>query len=164
MSAKRIVVAGLMVAVCAGWLGAEEISVRTRSGIKIKGELKSVSDRGIVLIWARKPKEFRWDELSPRSAYVIKKRRVSADDAKGHLALGRFCAEHDLPKFAREEFDKALQLDPSLKADVKGALAALEAQKAAPAPKPPEKKPETAAKPPEAEEAPKPEAPKPAFG
>lgn len=62
------------------------------------------------------------DHIEPYSFYVIRDLAIG-DDAAARMVLGRFCLENGLFPRARRQFEKAEQLDPSLKKEADAGIA-----------------------------------------
>ncbi|MEW6358226.1 MAG: DUF1570 domain-containing protein [Planctomycetota bacterium] len=162
MTRKLTVVFAVLVC-CGGLLHSEEITVRTSSGIKMHGEMKSVSEDGIVLLWKGREKKFSWADLHPETVYEIRSVRLNAGSAEDHIQLGDYCAKNNLPEQAKKEYQTALKLDPALRDRVQEAIARLSpAAEEKPAPGPtetpkpkPEEEPAPKAPPDKPAEAPK---------
>jgi len=119
MNAARLLLLMLLLGVVAN---AEEIRIKTRSGILIQGDLKSQDEKGVTVTVAGKVLRFEWRDLSPKSCYELRRRVLPREDARARFELGRFCLENGLLKEAEEEFAAAVALDETYREKARALL------------------------------------------
>lgn len=96
--------------------------VYLRSGGKVEGAILSQSETEVVVQTAAGKVTLKVADVarieartSPLDVYRQMAAKVKGDDADGHYALGLWCQDQKLFGQARQEFEKAIALDPNHK-------------------------------------------------
>jgi len=92
-------------------------------GKSFRGKLLELDDARLTLQIGPDRKVIPLRQVKPANVYAIRRRLIDPRSAADRMALGRFCLASHLPTFARREFSAAVELDPSLKAEVESLLA-----------------------------------------
>ena len=108
------------IAAVAGLAAADVVHLK--SGGKVEGTILSRSEAEVVVQTAAGKVTLKAADVvrveqktTPFEVYREMTAKVAADDADGHFALGLWCADHKLSREAREEFQKAIAVDPNHK-------------------------------------------------
>ena len=78
---------------------------------KIAGKLGAQDDVHVLIDTTAGPRDLKWDELTPSSAFTLKARLVDPTSAPGWLSVGRWGWEHGLELQAKTAFARATKLD-----------------------------------------------------
>lgn len=92
--------------------------LRTADGAQHHVTVLRVTDDGVVVKARKGSRTYKFDELAPPDAYRYMKRTVAADDAEGHLRLGRYCLKRELKQEAKAELLLAARIDPKLNNEI----------------------------------------------
>lgn len=93
-------------------------------GKLVVGTVVAVDEDGITFRSADgSSRKYTYAELDPYSAYEVRLGRIDVDNAAARVALGDFCVEQELHRFALREYRLAAELDPSLAKKMKKKIA-----------------------------------------
>ena len=111
-NSTRYYFCGLALAALCSTAFAEELV--TADGKKREVGVLRVTGEGVVVRAIEGEKLYRYDDLEAKSAYGFYRRSFDKDNAKGHVAVGKFCLKRRLYEEAKAELAEAKRLDPKL--------------------------------------------------
>jgi tetratricopeptide (TPR) repeat protein len=95
-----------------------------KSGTILKGEIKKVEEKGITVeLESGGMLTISYNDLEPYTAYKLKLRIIKPEDPQEHIRLAEFALTNKLYSIARNEYRRALELDPTLKKQIQQRLA-----------------------------------------
>ncbi len=99
---RTVLVLALLLLPAGSVLAADDV-LQLRSGRLVVGKITAVDEKGVTIRTDTGEARYDWATLQPLCQYEIRAARVDPADARGHLALARFCLEQGLYPHAREE-------------------------------------------------------------
>ena len=105
--------------------------IQLKNGTYLEGKVVEITKDAVVLKMEDAEVKISLDKISPYYVYLLRIDAIDKDDAKAAFELGEFCLENKLYSLSRQEFERALRLDPAFRDLVEELLADADASEAA---------------------------------
>jgi tetratricopeptide (TPR) repeat protein len=103
----------LMLALTA-WIWGSQIELK--NGTIIEGSVKEIKNDKVILdLGEEKEMGIALNELKPHSVYTVRQQLMDDSSAQEHWTLGEYCLSNKLYDQSRNEFEKAAEIDETLK-------------------------------------------------
>ncbi len=97
----------LLLLLAAGAAAGGDVVLRFRDGRLASGRVVEMQEETVLVATEKGKVSYRWEDLTPFSAYEVRASVLAEDDGEARLALGRWCLAHGLPAEARREVLRA---------------------------------------------------------
>ncbi|MBI4615253.1 MAG: hypothetical protein HY720_16680, partial [Planctomycetes bacterium] len=108
--------------------GQESIALVLVDGTMVKGRLEGLSATEVSILpqGEAAPLVLPYDRIEPIHVYYLLRDRLAqatgTDPARARLAIADYCLAHDLFYFGGVEYERAIELDPSLESEAREGL------------------------------------------